>query len=132
MSPRERQVFEELRGACQAIIRDWEHNLSHAAQTCQSAVDAAAELDADPERLTVTAEPPVGVKVEPVTLTLHGDLDESLREWLRRKVRSIAIEIYGDMPHSVHWQDECPDCEGPLVKGKCPNVNCPSNATEAV
>ena len=128
MTSKERQVFEELRGACQAIIRDWEHNLSHAAQLCQSAFDAAQELDAD--RTTVT----VRARCDGQEICLEFDREVlfvdngALRESIRRRLRRLAMDIFAHAPSGVFFEDECPECEGPLENGRCPNVNCPSHA----
>jgi hypothetical protein len=131
MSPKEQEMFEQLLSACASIVRNWEHgDLAYAARLCDAAVQDAAEFRAQQAGLTVFAEPPVGMKAEPLTLVLARRPDKSIREYVRRRFRHLAMEVFVGCPHSVHFEDECQDCEGPLQSGHCPNVNCPSHATK--
>ena len=135
MTQKERQVFEELLGACEAIGRDWEHNLSHAAHRCAEAVESGHDLLVDKGTMTLTAQineerevglPPVQIVVQFDRALLEDDNGE-IRESARRTFRILALTLADASIHSVYCDDECPECETRLTGGKCPNVNCYSN-----
>jgi hypothetical protein len=79
MTPKEREVFSQLVGACEAIGRDWEKNLTHAAGLCASAAEAGREIlerktpDVELAQLVLNAAPNIFLAIE--------EAEESAAHW---------------------------------------------------
>lgn len=79
MTPKEREVFSQLVGACEAIGRDWEKNLTHAAGLCASAAQAGRDIlerktpDVELAQLILNAAPKIFLAIE--------EADESAAHW---------------------------------------------------
>lgn len=137
MTPKERQVFSEAVAACEAVVNNWEHgNLAHAANLCDEAAGFGQEMLDDKQTAVVTAQmnaepavglPALGIYLEFDRCLIEDDEQGVLREHIRRRMRQLVAEIADGSVHAVYFDDECPECEGRLVQGRCPNVNCYSN-----
>lgn len=140
MTTRERQVLEELTAACEAVVNNWEHgDLAHAANLCDEAAAFGRTLLDEKGPMMLTAQVNVGpggtlprpmIRVEFDRCLLEGDDNGQIREPVRRTMRVLALILADSSVHSVYFDDECPQCEGRLADGKCPNVNCRSHAQE--
>jgi hypothetical protein len=140
MSPKERQIVSELVAACEAVVDNWEHgDLAHAAHLCDEAAAFGQEMLEEEPPVTVTAhtagDPGAGLSSDQVTLTcgrhvLQDDEDGSLRRRLRDVFAALACELLDAYPRSVWFDDECPDCQGRLVQGRCGKGSCGSSRAQ--
>jgi hypothetical protein len=140
MNPKERQIVSELVSACEAVVNNWEHgDLAHAAHLCDEAAAFGQEMLEDDTLMKVSAqtagEHAVGIGADQATLefgrhVLHDDEDGSLRRRLRDVFATLAYELFDAYPRGVWFDDECPDCQGRLVQGRCTNGNCGSSRAQ--
>jgi hypothetical protein len=141
MTPRERQVMQELTAACEAVVNNWERgNLAHAAHLCDEAAAFGREILEEDDTMAIhaqtTGEPAAGIRCEIVSMTfdrhvLDDDTDGQVRRNLRDLFGSLAAQLLDAQPRGIWLDDECPNCGRPLEDGHCTNGNCLARRIDA-